>query len=345
MVYALVVVTGFACFVSIFVFFRPSFMAYALVVGGFTFFVAFAAGHPLLSLLHHLRVEKQVRSEGPDTHHRKTGTPTMGGMLIWGSVLISTALFNVPNNPSILVPLGATAGSGLVGTVDDILGLMGESAEGLTVRMKFIGLSIIAFAVAGGTYALLGIDYLYLPTSTERWHLGPALYIPLAALAVVGTANAVNLTDGLDSLAGVCAAVAFACYGIIAHLQTQTPLMIFCFTVVGALLAFLWFNAYPAALFMGDAGSLSLGAALATVALMTGHLLLLPIIGAVFVAEALSVILQVIYFKLTRGRRLFKMSPLHHHFELIGWSETHVAQRFWLASMLTGMVGIALALV
>jgi phospho-N-acetylmuramoyl-pentapeptide-transferase len=272
-VYAFIVAAGFACFVSIFVFFRPALMAYALVVGGFTFFVAFAAGHPLLGVLRRFHVRKQVRSEGPDSHFSKTGTPTMGGILIWGSVLVSTALFNVPNNPSILVPLGATAGSGLVGTVDDILGLMGDSAEGLTVRMKFFGLAIIA------------------------------------------------------------------------HLQTQTPLMIFCFTVVGALLAFLWFNAYPADLFMGDAGSLSLGAALATVALMTGHLLLLPIIGAVFVAEALSVIFQVAFFKLTHGRRLLRMSPLHHHFELIGWSETHVAQRFWLASMLTGMVGIALALI
>jgi len=161
----------------------------------------------------------------------------------------------------------------------------------------------------------------------------------------VATANAVNLTDGLDSLAGVCAAVAFACYGIIAHLQGQVPLVTFCFTVAGALLAFLWFNAHPALLFMGDAGSLSLGAALATVALMTGHILLLPVIGFVFVAEALSVILQVGYFKATGGRRLFNMAPLHHHFELHGWSETQVAQRFWLVSMISGMLGIALALV
>jgi phospho-N-acetylmuramoyl-pentapeptide-transferase len=143
----------------------------------------------------------------------------------------------------------------------------------------------------------------------------------------------------------MCATVAFACYGIIAYRQGQEPLATFCFTVVGALIAFLWFNAFPAQLFMGDTGSLSLGATLAVVAVMTGHILLLPIIGFIFVAEAMSVILQVLYFKLTHGKRLFLMSPLHHHFELLGWSETQVSQRFWLISMLTGMIGIALALI
>src|SRR5205814_2270313 len=155
-----------------------------------------------------------------------------------------------------------------------------------------------ALAVSIAIYAVLGLDYLFIPTTTNRWHLG-VLYVPLAALAIVATANAVNLTDGLDSLAGMCAAVAFACYGVVAHIQGQAPLATFCFTVVGALLAFLWFNAYPAVLFMGDTGALSLGAALAAVSLMTGHLILLPLIGFVFVAEAASVILQVGFFKMT----------------------------------------------
>ena len=162
---------------------------------------------------------------------------------------------------------------------------------------------------------------------------------------IVGTSNAVNLTDCLDVLAGIIAAVAFAAYGVIAFLQGQTWLVAFVFTTVGATLAFLWYNAYPAELFMGDTGSLALGATLAVVALMTGQWLLLPVVGFVFMAEALSVILQVAYFKTTGGKRLFKMSPLHHHFELLGWSETHVTQRFWLIGILSAMLGIALALI
>ncbi len=319
-------------------------MDHALRVAAFTAFVALAAGYPLVHILRTLRVGKQIRLDGPDSHHEKAGTPTMGGILVWASVFVSTALFNVINNPSIVVPLAVTAFTGVLGTLDDVLGLLGKTTEGLTVRVKFAGLGAISIGTAVAVWAVLGYDYLYLPTIVAPWHLG-LLYVPLAALAVLATANAVNLTDGLDSLAGVCAAVAFTCYGIIAHLQGQAPLATFCFTIVGALLAFLWFNAYPANLFMGDAGALSLGAALATVALMTGHLLLLPLIGFVFVAEALSVILQVGFFKLTGGRRLFRMSPLHHHFEMMGWSETHVSQRFWLISIFTGMIGIALALI
>ena len=319
-------------------------MSDALLTGGGTFVCALIAGYPLLMVLRRLGVGKQVRAGGPDSHQAKTGTLTMGGILIWGSVFTATAMFNIVNSRSIVVPLWATAAAGLLGAVDDLLPFVRESGNGLSARAKFACLSAIAIVVAVATYLGLGLDYLFVPTVAERWHLG-VFYIPLAALAIVATANAVNLTDGLDSLAGVCAAVAFVAYGIIAHLQGQGPLVTFCFTVVGALLAFLWFNAHPADLFMGDTGSLATGAALATVALMTGHLLLLPLIGCVFVAETLSVMLQVGYFKLTGGRRLFRMAPLHHHFEMLGWSETHIAQRFWLVSMLAAMVGVALALI
>lgn len=319
-------------------------VSYALFVAGVTFLAALLAGYPLLSLLSHWGVNKQVRTEGPDSHYEKTGTLTMGGILIWASVFAATAIFNIVDNLSIIVPLIATAATGLLGAADDLIDLDRQPPGGLSARAKFGALLVIALGIAVATYAALGLDYLFLPTSTERWHLG-ILYVPLAVLAIVGTANAVNLTDGLDSLAGVCAAVAFVAYGIIAHLQGQGPLVIFCFTVVGALLAFLWFNAHPADLFMGDTGALALGAALATVALMTGHLLLLPLIGAVFVAETVSVMLQVGFFRLSGGRRLFRMSPLHHHFEVLGWSETHIAQRFWLVSMFAAMVGVALALI
>lgn len=174
-------------------------------------------------------------------------------------------------------------------------------------------------------------------------------WVPFAAFIIMGSANAVNLTDGLDGLAGIIVASAFAAYGIIAQLQGQFYLIRFCFTVVGGCFAFLWYNAHPAQMFMGDTGSLALGATLGTVALMSGQWLLLPVVALIPVAETLSVIIQVLYFKYTKrrfgkGRRVFKMSPLHHHFELLGWSETQVVQRFWLVELLAAMAGVALAL-
>ena len=170
-------------------------------------------------------------------------------------------------------------------------------------------------------------------------------FIPVATFFVTGFANAINLTDGLDGLAGIIAATAFAAYGIIAFLQDQEFLLIFCFVMVGACFAFLWFNAHPAQMFMGDVGSQALGGALGVVALMTNQWLILPIIAAVPIATMLSTTIQVLYFKTTGGKRLFKMAPLHHHFELIGWSETQIVQRWWLIAILSAMIGIALALV
>ncbi|HLA44006.1 MAG TPA: phospho-N-acetylmuramoyl-pentapeptide-transferase, partial [Aggregatilineales bacterium] len=172
-----------------------------------------------------------------------------------------------------------------------------------------------------------------------RW-----IWIPIAILIIVGFSNAVNLTDGMDGLAGIIVATAFAAYGIIASLQGQSFLVQFCFIVVGACFGFLWYNAHPAQMFMGDVGSLSLGAALGTVALMTGQWTLLPLIAVIPVAEALSVVIQVTYFKYSDGHRVFRMAPLHHHFEKGNWSETQVVQRFWLVAILTAMVGIALVL-
>ena len=183
----------------------------------------------------------------------------------------------------------------------------------------------------------------------KRSRSGP-LILPATIAILYLTSNAVNFTDGLDSLAGSTSLVAFACYGTIAYLQNQLYLAIFCFTLAGALMGFLWYNAHPAQLIMGDAGSLPLGATLGLVSIMTGQWLLLPVIGLVFAAEALSVMVQVSYFKLTRrlygqGRRVFKMAPLHHHFELLGWSEMQVKERFFIASVLSGMLGVALALI
>jgi phospho-N-acetylmuramoyl-pentapeptide-transferase len=194
----------------------------------------------------------------------------------------------------------------------------------------------------------LGLSGVYLPF-IGRYEIG-LLYIPVAALAIIAMANAVNFTDGLDTLAAGTAAIAFVAYAIIAYRQGQLGVVTFCLTMTGALMGFLWFNAHPAQVIMGDTGSLAIGASLAVAAFMTGQWLLLPVVGAVFVAEALSVMLQVAYFKFTRrrfgeGRRLFKMAPLHHHFEMLGWSETQVTMRFWMLAMMAGIIGVAMALV
>jgi phospho-N-acetylmuramoyl-pentapeptide-transferase len=207
----------------------------------------------------------------------------------------------------------------------------------------------IALVASFGLYHVLDAPHLYLPGFFDIEFKIGIWYIPIAAFIIVAMSNAVNLTDGLDGLSGLIAATAFASYGGIALLQGQVFLARFCFTLVGALFGFLWFNVHPAELFMGDTGSLALGATLGVVALMTGQWAVLPIIAIIPVSETLSSMLQVGYFKLSRrlfgeGRRLFKMAPLHHHFELSGWSETQVVQRFWLVSLLAAMIGVALAL-
>ena len=181
-------------------------------------------------------------------------------------------------------------------------------------------------------------------TSDEVFSLGP-LYYPVAVFIIVGMSNAVNFTDGLDGLAGLICATAFAAVGFIGVIQGQVYLVRFCFSLVGALFGFLWFNVHPAQLFMGDTGSLALGATLAVVTLMTGQWLIIPLIAIIPVSEAVSVVIQILYFKITKGKRFFKMAPLHLHFELLGWSETQVVQRFWLVSLLCTMLGIALVIV
>ncbi len=325
-------------------------MALSLTFGVISCLLALAVGYPFVQLLRRRGLGKEVRTDGPANHVDKAGTPTMGGLLICGTVLIVTAVVTMTVyttvGRSILLPLFVLVSSAVLGAIDDRMTLQGETGEGLRGRFKFVWLFVIGTASALALWhpQLLGIDFLFFPTIREPFHAPAWLYLPLAVLAIVGCANAVNLTDGLDSLAGWTAFVAFAAFGVIAYLYEQFYLVTFCFTVAGAVAAFLWFNAHPAQVFMGDTGSLALGATLAVVALMVGQVLLLPIIGIVFVAEALSVILQVAFYKLTKGRRLFRMAPLHHHFELIGWSETHVTQRFWLVSVLAAMFGIALAL-
>ncbi len=235
---------------------------------------------------------------------------------------------------------------GQLGVVTFCFTMVGGKKSGMTARFKFIWLTVFAFIAALILFMPdpwgLGLHHMYVPFF-GRYNIGWA-YLPVATVSIVAMSNAVNLTDGLDSLAAITAAIAFCAYGIIAYRQGQLGVVTFCFTMVGGLAGFLWFNAHPAQVIMGDTGALAIGGALATAAFMTGQWLLLPIVGAVFVAEMLSVMLQVGYFKATKGKRLFKMAPLHHHFEVLGWSETQVMMRFALAGMMAGLLGVAFAL-
>jgi phospho-N-acetylmuramoyl-pentapeptide-transferase len=329
---------------------RETSLALALAMLGFMMTVIW--GGPLVRLLRHLKIGKLIRIEGPSSHAVKMGTPTMGGVMILLPVTLLTVLLNAARllgmdilGRSVLLPLVVLLVFGLLGAIDDWEGIRGpRRGLGMRARTKFFVQVIFAVIVAFILRYVLNVPEMFWPTFNEPLSLGP-LYIPIAAFLIVGESNAVNFTDGLDGLAGLISATAFIAYGIIALMQGQVFLGRFCFTLVGALFGFLWFNVHPAELFMGDTGSLPLGAVLAVVALMTGQWLLLPIVAFIPVSEALSVVLQIGYFKITKGRRLFKMAPLHHHFELLGWSETQVVQRFWLVSLLFAMLGVAVTLV
>lgn len=321
-------------------------MAVSLALAGLAFIVTIILGRPIVILLRQRKIGKQIRIDGPETHMVKTGTPTMGGIMISISVVLVTAVFNVAGRLSMLLPIAVLLAAGFLGAVDDRMNLVGGAKSGMTARFKFAWLTGFGVAAALVLYLPaplgLGLHHIYVPF-WGQYSIGLA-YPFIAAIAIIGTANAVNLTDGLDTLAGGTAAIAFVSYGIVAFVQGQVGVVTFCFTMVGALMGFLWFNAHPAQVFMGDTGSLAIGASLATAAFMTGQWLLLPIVGFVFMAETLSVMLQVGYFKLTKGKRIFKMTPLHHHFEMIGWSETQVTMRFWMIGTMSGLIGIALAL-
>jgi phospho-N-acetylmuramoyl-pentapeptide-transferase len=276
----------------------------------------------------------------------KTGTPTMGGIMFTISAVLITLIFNTAGRLSMLLPVAVLVAAGFLGAVDDKMNLVGGNRTGMTARFKFVWLALVG-VIAGLILHLpdpygLGLHHVYVPF-VGRIDMG-FLYFPVAAFAIVAMANAVNFTDGMDTLAAITSAVAFCAYGIIAYRQGQLGVVTFCFIMVGALAGFLWFNAQPAQVFMGDTGSLAIGASLATAAFMTGQWLLLPVVGIVFVAETLSVMIQVTYFKRTGGKRLFKMAPLHHHFELMGWSDNQVTMRFVLAGMMAGLLGVALAL-
>jgi phospho-N-acetylmuramoyl-pentapeptide-transferase len=325
-----------------------------LALAGLSFMMTVIWGAPLLRILLYLRIGKVIRIEGPESHFSKLGTPTMGGVMIVIPVALITIILNGASyidvnqilGRSVLVPLGVLVSYSILGGVDDWMGLSGRRrGQGMRGWVKFSVQWIIALVTSWGIYHVLDAPQLYLPGFDVEFKIG-LWYIPIAAFIIVSMSNAVNLTDGLDGLSGLITATAFAAYGGIALLQGQVFLARFCFTLVGAVFGFLWFNVYPAQLIMGDTGALALGATLGVVALMTGQWAVLPVIAIIPVSVTLSVVIQVGYFKISKrlfgeGRRIFKMAPLHHHFELSGWSETQVVQRFWLIGLLAAMIGVA----
>ena len=327
----------------------------ALSLAGLAFMMTVIWGGPLLRILRYFKIGKLIRVDEPGHHNVKMGTPTMGGVMFIVPVLLLTVLLNAVAllgldvvGRSVLVPLIVMVGYGALGAIDDWQGIRGRRrGEGMTARVKFIVQVVMGISTAWVLKYLLDVPEIYLPgvNIPGGIDINDYVYIAIAAFIIVSESNAVNFTDGLDGLAGLIAATAFVAYGGIALIQEQIYLARFCFTLVGALFGFLWFNVHPAELFMGDTGSLSLGATLAVVALMTGQWPLLLVIGVIPLCEALSVILQIGYFKLTKGKRLFKMAPIHLHFELLGWSETQVVQRFWLIGLLAAMLGIGLTMV
>ena len=309
-------------------------------------------GGPLLRILAHFKVGKIIRDDEPGAHLVKMGTPTMGGVMIILPVALITVLLNAVNligmkvlGASVLVPLAAMVGYGVLGALDDWEGIRGKrKGEGMRIRTKLIAQIALALGLAVVLRYFLDVPDLYIPGINVEIELG-WFYIPIAGFVIVAMSNAVNFTDGLDGLAGLISATIFAAYGGVALMQGQVFIARFCFTMVGALFGFLWFNVHPAQLIMGDTGSLSLGATIAVIALMTGQWAILPVIAVIPVSEALSDVIQIAYFRITHGRRFFKMAPLHLHFELLGWSEMQVVQRFWLIGLLAAMLGIGLVMV
>jgi phospho-N-acetylmuramoyl-pentapeptide-transferase len=320
---------------------------------------ALLVGPTMIRKLTAYKIGQSVRSDGPQTHLVKAGTPTMGGALIITSIAITTLLWSDLRNPYVWVVLLTTLGFGVIGWVDDYRKVVHRNPKGMSARAKMGWQSLIALGV--GIYLW---NSAILPAHTELivpffkmlvFPLGAVIFIGLTYLVIVGTSNAVNLTDGLDGLAimptvmvsgalAIFAYVAgnavFSKYLGIPYIPGAGELAVFCGAIAGAGLAFLWFNAYPAEVFMGDVGALALGAALGTVAVIVRQELVLFIMGGVFVVEAVSVMIQVASFKLT-GKRVFRMAPLHHHYELKGWKETQVVVRFWIITMLLVLLGLA----
>ena len=319
-----------------------------LIVGGALFLLMLPWGNWTVRVLLAHGIGKHIRVDGPASHQVKAGTATMGGLYILAGITVMSVVLMLLGFTEVLWPLLAMLAFGLLGAFDDLRGLRDTQGVGWLARNKFPWQWAIGGALALVMYLARGSHPMVIPLTGVVWEMG-WLFIPITAGLLVSFTNAVNLIDGLDGLAGGTVAIACVAFGVIAALAGQTSMALFAFLIVGALGAFLWFNVHPARMFMGDTGSQALGAGLTTVAVLSGYWVLLPVIGVLFVAVALSDVLQVGWFKYTRrkygeGRRLFRMAPLHHHFEQKGWPEVQITLRFWLVAALAAMIGLILAL-
>lgn len=332
------------------------------VVATISFFIAIVITPFWLKFLKKYRLGKQIRTENAPVyaslHRKKEGTPTMGGMFIWIVVLILALGFFILDNlydgfwgkmnflsrGETLLPLGAMVIAGLIGLLDDLMGIfrVGPSGGGLSMRHRVLLYALVAAGGAWWFYAKLGWDLINLPFLGD-FNIG-LWFIPLSFFVIFSTAHSANITDGIDGLVGGVFLTAFAAYGAIAFVQGKMDLAVFNAAIIGALTAFLWFNIYPAKFFMGDTGSMSLGVALGVIAMLTNAVFLLPIIGVLFVIESLSVIVQTLSKKLRR-KKIFISAPVHHHFEAKGWPETQVTMRFWMVSALGALIGLIIFLV
>lgn len=327
-------------------------VALSLSLAGLAFIMTAIWGGPLLRILHYYKVGKIIRIEQPEGHRVKMGTPTMGGIMFILPVLLFSGLLNAVGligltnsvvGRSILLPMAVMFFFAILGAVDDWEGIHGKrKGDGMRARTKFMVQVVLALITAYVLKYVIDAPDLYLPGFFFEIEIG-WIYVPIAAFIIVAEANAVNFTDGLDGLAGLISATAIAAFGGIALMQEQVYLARFCFILVGALFGFLWFNVHPAQLIMGDTGSMALGSVLAVIALMTGQWPMLLVIGIIPLSEMLSVVIQIVYFRLTGGKRFFKYAPIHHHFEVLGWSETQIVQRFWLIGLMAALIGIGLS--
>ncbi|HEV8251851.1 MAG TPA: phospho-N-acetylmuramoyl-pentapeptide-transferase [Candidatus Limnocylindria bacterium] len=302
-------------------------------------------GPVYIGLLQRLGFGKQIRSDGPEAHFSKAGTPTMGGMLLVVVVMFLAMAMRIEDT-STLTPMLALVGVAILGAIDDFVNA--RTGLGVRGRFKLAWQTVVALLAALYIQRHFEFNSVNIPFAGELV-LGGLLFVLFVAFVIVGLSNAVNLTDGLDGLAGGVLIFSFVAYLLIAQVAveggkpSQPNLAIFCALIIGALMGFLWFNVHPAQLFLGDSGALSMGATLAVVAIMTRQVPLLVVVGVVFLAVIMSVVLQVASFRL-RGRRIFRMAPLQHHFELIGWAEEKITVRFWIVGALAGLLGFSIFL-
>ena len=335
------------------------YLTFRAILGALTsLLISFIIGPIMIRKLSSNKIGQSIRELGPQSHYEKSGTPTMGGALILVAITISTLLWADLGNRYIWVILLVTLGYGVIGFIDDYRKVIKRNSDGLSARAKYLGQSIIGLTAAIFLYKTAAVPaetQFIIPFFKEVMLDMGWMYVVLTYFVIVGTSNAVNLTDGLDGLAimpsemvaaglGVFAYLsghaAFSDYLAIPYLPNSGELIVFCAALVGAGLGFLWFNAYPAMVFMGDVGALALGAALGVLAVLVRQEIVLMIMGGVFVMETLSVIIQVASFKLT-GKRVFRMAPIHHHFELKGWPEPRVIVRFWIITVILVLIGLA----